>query len=73
MMVAGVWQRTMDIKKGVYWRFVLDDSESRKFKIKVKDEATVDALCGICICHRRVNDDVLKHISAWASALLVQL
>ena len=39
----------MDIRKGVYLRFVLDSSESSKFKLVVKDEATVDVLCGICI------------------------
>ena len=37
-----------DIKKGVYWRFVLDTSESSKFIIEVKTEATVDAQCWIC-------------------------
>ena len=55
-MVAGVWQGTMDIKKGVYWRFVLGCLESSKFNIEVKDEATVDAHCGICIFARNGKD-----------------
>ena len=72
-MVAGAWQGTHDIRKGAACALFLTYQESRKFTITVKSEATVDAQCGICICHRRVNGDVLKHISAWASALLVQL
>ena len=46
---GGCMAREHDIKKGATWRFVLDTSESSKFTtIKVKNEATVDVLCGIC-------------------------
>ena len=45
---SGCMARDDGHKKGVYWRFVLDSSESSKFTLVVKDEATVDVLCGIC-------------------------
>ena len=47
-MVAEECQGTKDIRKGVYWRSVHDSPESSKFTLVVKDEATVDVLCGIC-------------------------
>ena len=46
--------------ESVYWRFVLDVSESGKFQSTVKDKATIDvywcvfihfvAFCGLCAC-----------------------
>ena len=61
-------------------RFVLGTSESRKFKIVVKFEATVDALwvcfisaLGVSVRSMYGRKGKYIYISAWASALLVQL
>ena len=49
LTVVGAWQGTHDIKKGVYLTLCSWHIRILQIHIEVKDEATVDVLCGICI------------------------
>ena len=48
-MVAGAWQGTHDIRKGVYLALRAWQLGILQIQLVVKDEATVDVQCGICI------------------------